>query len=44
MRLLHCGVSILPLSALGHVWTAPDWQELFYVMQHWSRAVMCLAC
>src|SRR5262245_36621168 len=28
-RLLHCGVAIRPMSALGHWWTAPDLQELF---------------
>src|SRR5262249_7937878 len=26
---------------LGHVWTAPPWQELSELLQHWSGAVMC---
>ena len=30
--------------ALGHVWTAPPWQELSDLLQHWSGAVMCPAC
>ena len=25
---MHCGIAIRPMSALGHVWTAPPWQEL----------------
>ena len=29
---------------LGHVWTAPPWQELSDLLQHWSGAVMCPAC
>jgi hypothetical protein len=29
---------------LGHVWTAPPWQELSDWLQHWSGAVMCPAC
>src|SRR5262249_47241769 len=44
MSLLHCGISIRPMSALGHVWTAPPWQELSELLQHWSGAVMCPAC
>jgi hypothetical protein len=28
----------------GHVWTAPPWQELSELLQHWSGAVMCPAC
>jgi hypothetical protein len=32
------------MSALGHVWTAPPWQELSELLQHWSGAVMCPAC
>ena len=24
------------MSQMCHVWTAPGWQELFYVLQHWS--------
>src|SRR5262245_34884475 len=32
------------MSALGHVWTAPPWQELSDLLQHWSGAVMCPAC
>jgi hypothetical protein len=24
------------MSVLCHVWTAPGWQELFHVLQHWS--------
>ena len=24
------------MSALGHVWTAPSWQELSSRKQHWS--------
>ena len=31
-------------SYLGHVWTAPPWQELSELLQHWSGAVMCPAC
>jgi len=31
-----------PMSALGHVWTAP-WQELSDGLQHWSGAVTCPA-
>jgi len=27
-RPLHCGISARLMSALGHVWTAPPWQEL----------------
>src|SRR5262249_280567 len=27
-----------------HVWTAPPWQELSELLQHWSGAVMCPAC
>jgi len=27
-RLLRCGISIQPMSQMGHVWTAPPWQEL----------------
>ena len=30
--------------AVGHVWTAPPWQELSDLLQHWSGAVMCPAC
>src|SRR5262249_54792916 len=26
------------------VWTAPPWQELSELLQHWSGAVMCPAC
>jgi len=26
------------------VWTAPPWQELSDLLQHWSGAVMCPAC
>jgi len=26
----------LRMSAMGHVWTAPSWQELFFTLQHWS--------
>src|SRR5947199_5667631 len=37
----HC---IRGMSALGHVWTAPPWQELSELLQHWSGAVMCPAC
>src|SRR5262245_49532663 len=34
------------MSALGHVWTAPPWQELSELLQHWSggscvRPVLC---
>jgi hypothetical protein len=29
---------------MGHVWTAPPWQELSELLQHWSGAVMCPAC
>ena len=43
-RSLRCGISIPPMSALGHVWTAPPWQELSELLQHWSGAVMCPAC
>jgi hypothetical protein len=32
------------MSAMGHVWTAPPWQELSELLQHWSGAVMCPAC
>jgi hypothetical protein len=32
------------MSALGHVWMAPPWQELSELLQHWSGAVMCPAC
>jgi hypothetical protein len=32
------------MSALRHVWTAPPWQELSELLQHWSGAVMCPAC
>jgi hypothetical protein len=32
------------VSAEGHVWTAPPWQELSELLQHWSGAVMCPAC
>src|SRR6516225_1270947 len=32
------------MSALGHVWTPPPWQELSELLQHWSGAVMCPAC
>src|SRR5205823_119905 len=32
------------MSVLGHVWTAPPWQELSELLQHWSGAVMCPAC
>src|SRR5215467_9529255 len=32
------------MSALGHVWTAPPWQELSELLQHWSGAVICPAC
>jgi hypothetical protein len=31
-------------KSLGHVWTAPPWQELSDLLQHWSGAVMCPAC
>jgi hypothetical protein len=24
------------------VWTAPPWQELSELLQHWSGAVMCV--
>jgi hypothetical protein len=41
-RYQQAGRPITP--SLGHVWTAPDWQELFTLMQHWSGAVMCPAC
>jgi hypothetical protein len=27
------------MSALGHVWTAPPWQELSELLQHWSGGV-----
>src|SRR5262249_31569385 len=30
-----CAVQ-LGMSALGHVWTAPGWQELFSRLQRWS--------
>src|SRR5262249_31458071 len=33
-----------PNVRLGHVWTAPPWQELSELLQHWSGAVMCPAC
>src|SRR5215467_9079828 len=33
-----------PDHTLGHVWTAPPWQELSDLLQHWSGAVMCPAC
>src|SRR5262249_26743016 len=26
------------------MWTAPPWQELSELLQHWSGAVMCPAC
>src|SRR5438067_9175213 len=29
---------------MGHVWTAPPWQELSELLQRWSGAVMCPAC
>src|SRR5438067_13406504 len=29
---------------MGHVWTAPPWQELSELLQHWSGAIMCPAC
>jgi hypothetical protein len=32
------------MSEVGHVWTAPPWQELSELLQHWSGAVMCPAC
>src|SRR6516165_4385510 len=32
------------MPALDHVWTAPPWQELSDLLQHWSGAVMCPAC
>src|SRR5262249_25925061 len=28
----------------GQLWTAPPWQELSELLQHWSGAVMCPAC
>jgi hypothetical protein len=41
---LHDSNSKPLMSALGHVWTAPPWQELSELLQHWSGAVMCPAC
>jgi len=41
---LHGSNSEPSMSALGHVWTAPPWQELSELLQHWSGAVMCPAC
>src|SRR6516164_3554752 len=41
---VHCSKSGPLISAMGHVWTAPPWQELSELLQHWSGAVMCPAC
>src|SRR5687767_10656910 len=32
----HTLVRARSMSALGHVWTAPGWQELSSRLQHWS--------
>src|SRR6516162_4871109 len=36
--------SFFSFFKMGHVWTAPPWQELSDLLQHWSGAVMCPAC
>src|SRR5262245_62989994 len=41
---MHCSKNRALMSGLGHVWTAPPWQELSELLQHWSGAVMCPAC
>jgi hypothetical protein len=41
---LRCENFELSMTGMGHVWTAPPWQELSDLLQHWSGAVMCPAC
>src|SRR3954462_9892317 len=39
-RLLHCGISIQPMTGLGHVWTAPAVQE----ESDYQRSVRVRSC
>ena len=42
--LLRCGISVRPISQMGHVWTAPAVQEESDVSAKRSGAVMYPAC